>query len=34
MIECHYAHYIVDGLEGLAAKAVVPMFKRRLQAVA
>ncbi len=34
MIERHYARYIVDGLEELAAKAVVPMVKRQLKAVA
>jgi integrase len=33
MIERHYARYIVDGLEELAAKAVVPLVKRRLKVV-
>jgi len=33
MIERHYARYIVDGLEELAAKAIVPMVRRRLRAV-
>lgn len=34
MIERHYARYIVDGLEELAAKAVVPLVKQRLRVVA
>lgn len=34
MIERHYARYIVDGLEELAAKAVVPMVKYDLREVA
>ena len=34
MIERHYSRFIVDGLEELTAKAVVPMVARRLRAVA
>ena len=34
MIERHYARYIVDGLEELAAKAVIPIVVRRLRALA
>jgi integrase len=34
MIERHYARYIVDGREELAAKAVVPLVKQRLHVVA
>ena len=34
MIERHYARYIVDGLEELTAKAIVPLIGRHLRAVA
>jgi len=33
MIERHYARYIIDGLEELAVKAVVPLVKRKLRVV-
>jgi integrase len=32
MIERHYSRYIVDGLEELTARAIVPMFRPRLRA--
>ena len=34
MVERHYARYIVDGLEELAVKAVIPLVRRRLTVVA
>jgi integrase len=34
MIERHYARYIVDGLEELAVRAVIPLVRRRLKIVA
>jgi integrase len=34
MIERHYSRFIVDGLEELTAKAIVPMVQRRLRSVA
>jgi integrase len=34
MIERHYARYIVDGLEELTARAIIPMTGSRLRAVA
>jgi len=34
MIERHYSRFIVDGLEELTAKAIVPMVGRRLRSVA
>lgn len=34
MVERHYARYIVDGLEELAVKAVIPLVRRRLKVVA
>ena len=34
MIERHYARYIVDGLEELTAKAIVPLIQPRIRAVA
>lgn len=33
MIERHYARFIVDGLEELAARAVIPLIKPRLSLV-
>lgn len=34
MIERHYSRFIVDGLEELTARAIVPIIKRQLRAVA
>lgn len=34
MIERHYSRFIVDGLEELTARAIVPIARRRLRAVA
>lgn len=34
MIERHYARYIVDGLEELTAKAIIPLMTPRLRVVA
>jgi hypothetical protein len=34
MIERHYARYIVDGLEEIAARAVIPIVRHHLRVVA